>query len=133
MARPTYSDFKELGSVVAGLSGSVALQKLYNELEKKLLVQMYFPDRTGGRDDNIFIGKIKVRGNPDRQTGWLDVNIIIQNYLSKHDTRQTPVFFSLEDYEKAKNEGKLLHSSEIFRVLSREPRPVYFVHSEPQK
>jgi len=145
MARPTYSDFKELGSGL-GLSGSVALQKLYDELEKletlkgsdyalgrTLLVQMYFPDRTGRGDDNIFIGEIKVKKNPDRRTERLDANIIIQNCLSRHDTRQPPVFFSLEDYEKAKNEGKLLYSSEIFHVLSREPRPMYFVHSEPQK
>jgi len=147
MARPTYSDFKELGSGLE-LSGSAALQKLYDELGKletlkgsdyvpgigkKLLVQMYFPDRTGRGDDNIFIGEIKVKKNPDRRTERLDANIIIQNCLSRHDTRQPPVFFSTEDYEKAKKNEELRYSYEIARVLTREPRPLYFVHSKLQK
>jgi len=140
MAKPTVKDFKELGSRLgAGLSYEKMMRGLYNELKslettagmegitagRRLLVQLYFPDRS-----DIFLAEIKVEEKLDSRTEKLEANIVMQNYLHKHDTRRTPAFFSTDDYLSAKEEGKLGTRFELFRVLGRTPRPMYYVHRD---
>ena len=134
----TINDFKELGENLDSVIGTDALAKsLYNELKtlgskkgsrgiylgKKLLVQIYFPDKS-----DIFLGTLKVRENINERTERFDANIIIQNYIHKRDTRTPPVFFSTEEYDAAERTGKLEYRTEMFRVLSRKSMLMYFVH-----
>lgn len=134
MTRPTMEDFNELGKDLdKSLDSGKLLNQLYNELGalqsrtgyfgKKRLVQLYFPDR-----DDIFLGTVKVKKNPNKRTEQLDANIIIQNYIHKHDTRNPPVFFSTEEYDAAERTEKLEYRTEMFRVLSRKSMLMYFVH-----
>lgn len=131
-------DFKELGEGLdPGINLDALAKSLYNELKtlesrrgsrgiylgKKLLVQIYFPDRC-----DIFLGTLKVRERIDKRTERSDANIIIQNYIRKHDTRNPPVFFSTEEYDAAERTEKVEYRTEMFRVLTRESMLMYFVH-----
>ena len=140
MVRPTIEEFSELGrDLDRSLGKETYLKKLYDELNlvKSIrgvrgtytgisrLVQIYFPDK-----EEIFFGTIKIKENRDRRTEALDANIIFQNYLHKHDTRDPPVFFSTMEYESAERAGKLEPKIEIFRVLTRDPILRYYIHKE---
>jgi len=133
MSRPTYQEFKELGSDLKELQKLETIKGSAHVPGRSLIVQLYFPDRIGSGHDNVFMGEIKVKEKIDVQTERIDANVIVQNCLSRYDTRQPPVFFSIDDYEKAKKDKKIIYSAELFRVLSRKPSPLYYVHPGSQK
>jgi hypothetical protein len=135
MSGPTYHEFKELGSDLKELQKLETIKggTYVPGSGRSLIVQLYFPDRTGSGHDNVFMGEIKVRERIDARTERMDANVIVQNCLSRYDTRQPPVFFSIDEYEKAKKDKKIIYSVELFHVLSRKPGPLYYVHSGSQR
>lgn len=93
------------------------------EYNSKVLFLAYFPER----GDIFLTSDLEVKENPDRHTGVYNENIIFRRYIYKHDTRDSSVFPTVEDYENAEKEGSLeIGKFEMYRVLDRKAQ--YFVH-----